>query len=128
MIELITIPDDFSIYQFSIDDHIPNQILESGFCSITKTSEEISVIANCTYSSGEIFVNSGWKGFKVEGQLDFSMIGIIHNITKPLKEAGISVFVISTYNTDYIFVKEESFAKAIEFFKATEGLRIRTVS
>jgi hypothetical protein len=69
--------------------------------------------------------DTDWQGFKVEGILDFSLIGIINEITKPLKDNKISVFVISTFNTDYIFVKKESFQKANEIFKMTENINIK---
>jgi uncharacterized protein len=53
------------------------------------------------------------------------MIGIINDLTKPLKENKISVFIISTYNTDYLFVKSDSFAKAIEIFKLTNNINVK---
>ncbi len=72
-----------------------------------------------------VIANTGWKGFKVDGILDFSLVGIINDITKPLKDSQISVFVISTFNTDYIFVKKESFDRAIEIFKSTKNIDIK---
>ena len=66
----------------------------------------------------------GWKGLKVDGILDFSLVGILHDLTKPLKENGISVFVLSTFNTDYLFVKKESFEKALDIFSSEKNIRI----
>ena len=56
----------------------------------------------------------GWKGFRICGELDFSLIGILARITKILASSGIGIFVVSTYNTDYIFVKEENYIKAMK--------------
>jgi uncharacterized protein len=127
MINLIPLTDNYTIYQLKDSQEIPPQILKSEFYSITRTEEEISIIANCEKSFNTLNSNKGWKGFKVDGVLDFSSIGIINCITKPLKENAISVFVISTFNTDYIFVKEESFQKACEVLKNTDSIGIKFV-
>ena len=58
--------------------------------------------------------DDGWRGFRIQGTLDFSLIGILAKISAILAEQRIGIFAISTYNTDYIFVKEENFAKALK--------------
>ena len=55
----------------------------------------------------------GWRGFRIEGELDFSLIGILSRISTVLAENKIGIFAVSTYNTDYILVKKENFNKAI---------------
>lgn len=125
MINLVPLTDNFIIYQVADYKDIPLEIFESGFYSVTKTEEEISVITNCQVLYEKFRYNKGWKGFRVEGILDFSLIGIINEITAPLKENKISVIVISTFNTDYIFVKEEFFKRAIEVFKSTGSIIIK---
>lgn len=57
--------------------------------------------------------DDGWRGFRVEGVLDFSLIGILSRLSTLLAEAGIGIFAVSTYNTDYIFTKKRDFAKAL---------------
>lgn len=59
----------------------------------------------------------GWRAFRIEGILDFSLIGILAEISSLLAENKIGIFAVSTYNTDYIFTKEESFQKAVEVLK-----------
>ncbi|HUX95368.1 MAG TPA: ACT domain-containing protein [Bacteroidales bacterium] len=125
MITLVPLEDKFIIYQVADYKEIPSEIFESGFYSLTKTNEEISIITNCTVSSGDIKSSKGWRGFRVEGIVDFSLIGIINEITAPLKDNKITVFVISTFNTDYIFVKEESFLKAIEIFRMSDCIKVK---
>ncbi|MGX8715729.1 MAG: ACT domain-containing protein, partial [Lachnospiraceae bacterium] len=68
--------------------------------------------------------DDGWKGFRIIGQLDFSLIGILARISKILAEAGIGIFAISTYNTDYILTKEENFEKAMKVLK-NAGYEVR---
>ena len=57
--------------------------------------------------------DDGWKGFRIQGVLDFSLIGILAKLSAVLAEQKIGIFAVSTYNTDYILVKEESFDRAI---------------
>ena len=84
------------------------------FCFIGKTDEEISLVcptANAPTDTTE--KEDGWKGFRIQGTLDFSLIGIISEISAILAKNEIGIFAVSTYNTDYIFVKSENFEKAI---------------
>ena len=60
----------------------------------------------------------GWKGFRIQGQLDFSLIGILSQISGVLADAKIGIFAVSTYNTDYILVKAENFARAADVLSA----------
>lgn len=89
--------------------------LTSEFFFIGKTSEEISLVC-CT---GDVPANAterddGWRGFKVRGVLDFSLVGILSQISSVLADAGVGIFAVSTFNTDYILVKEENFARAAQ--------------
>ena len=127
MINLIPLGDTYSIYQLTNKQEIPHEIISSGFYSITKTDDEISIVTNCNSDFEYIKSNKNWKGFKVEGILDFSLVGIINDLTKPLKENGLSVFVISTFNTDYIFVKADSFDKSIDIFNTTDNIKVINV-
>ena len=122
MINLIPLTDIFTIYQFCDNQEIPSQILDSGFCSVTWTGDEVSVITNCDVNFENFKSSGGWRGFKVKGVLDLSLVGIINEITRPLRENKISVFVVSTYNTDFIFIKNESFSKATKIFKKEENI------
>ena len=82
---------------------------------IGKTDEEISVVCQ-TGSVPSITTEreDGWRGFRIQGVLDFSLIGILSKISGILADNGIGIFAVSTYNTDYILVKEENFERALE--------------
>lgn len=123
-IELIPLTDSFSIYTMEEGQEIPPQMLSEGFFSVTSTADEISIVTNCKKEYPRLRSDKGWTGFKVAGKLDFSMVGILHAIIGPLKDFGISVFVISTFNTDYIFVKEKHFERVKEIFRSSENLGI----
>src|SRR5262245_2510996 len=79
------------------------------FYSVTRTSEELSVVCIEELAPGDATVERGWSGLVVEGQLDFSLTGILGAITEPLAEAGIPIFAVSTYDTDYVFMKTDRF-------------------
>ncbi len=119
MITLIPMDDIFTVYKLSDFRDIPSHDFNKGFLSVTVTGDEISLITNRPAQFNFLRSEGGWKGFRVAGILDFSLTGIIHDITSPLKENNIPVFVISTFDTDYLFVKAISFEKVTEIFKRT---------
>ncbi len=103
---------DFSVCKVS-DYSLVN--FESSYCFIGKTDEENSLVC----ITNDVPVNSterddGWKAFRIQGILDFSLIGILSKISTLLAENEIGIFAISTYNTDYILTKKENYDKAID--------------
>jgi len=125
MISLVILHDKFSIIQIEIDQPIPASVFDCEFYSITKTKDEVSIIVNRNIDVPYAKISDGWRGFKVEGILDLSMVGIIFSIVAPLKENGISVFVTSTYNTDYLLVKESSFDKSVEILENSGYIKLK---
>ncbi|KAF9138930.1 hypothetical protein BGX30_008564 [Mortierella sp. GBA39] len=93
--------------------------------SITKTAEEISLVISHAYPSSSTLlpndehkISPSWRCFKVAGPLDFSLVGIMANLSGALAEEKISVFVVSTYDTDYILVKEDKALEAKRVFES----------
>ena len=96
----------------------------SEFYFIGKTDEELSLVCKTEDApANTVERDDGWKCFRIEGVLGFSMIGILSKLSGILAENNIGIFAVSTYNTDYILVKEENFEKALTVLKA-EGYRI----
>lgn len=89
--------------------------LSSEFYFIGRTDEELSLVCR-TEDAPENAVarEDGWRGFRIQGVLDFSLIGILSRLCGILAEAGIGIFAVSTYNTDYILVKAGNFDRAVE--------------
>ncbi|MGN0788639.1 MAG: ACT domain-containing protein [Christensenellales bacterium] len=86
---------------------------------IGKTDEEISLV--CKTEDTPVSTSDredGWRGFRIQGTLDFSLTGVLSKLSGILAEREIGIFAISTYNTDYILVKAEGYDKAIEALKA----------
>lgn len=88
------------------------------FCFTAKTDEENSVVCQTKdVPDHTIERDDGWKGFRIEGILDFSLIGILSEISKILADNKIGIFAISTYNTDYILVKQNNYEHALKVLK-----------
>ena len=109
--ELKKFSHNFSVCK--VEDFTQVDLLQE-FCFIGKTDEELSLVCltekvpdNTTHRE------DGWKGFRIQGELDFSLIGILAKISAILAENEIGIFVVSTYNTDYVLVKDENFEQAI---------------
>lgn len=91
------------------------------FCFTGTTDEENSLVCpEALVPENTVERNDGWRGFRITGQLDFSLIGILARISKILASNGIGIFAVSTYNTDYILTKEENFEKALKVLKESE--------
>jgi hypothetical protein len=116
IMELKTFEYDLSICKV---ESISGIDTESGFYFIGQTDEELSLVCR-TEEVPEVTIerDDGWKAFRIQGVLDFSLIGILSEISTVLAENGIGIFVISTYNTDYVLVKKENFDKAIELLSS----------
>lgn len=89
--------------------------MESEYCFIGKTDEEKSLVCltDCV-PHNTVERDDGWKLFRIQGSLDFSLIGILSRISTLLADHGIGIFAISTYNTDYILTKKENYEKALD--------------
>ena len=89
--------------------------LKSEFFFVGKTDEELSLVCLTNDVPADTLErDDGWKAFRIQGTLDFSLIGILSKISSILAENKIGIFAVSTYNTDYVLVKEENFTKALE--------------
>lgn len=110
--ELKIINQDFSICKLEDLSQID---YSDKFCFISKTDEELSLVCNTNLvPKNAIECDDGWKAFRIQGVLDFSLIGILSRISTLLAENKIGIFAVSTYNTDYILTKEENFDKSIK--------------
>lgn len=95
--------------------------LSAEFFFIGRTDEELSLVCR-TEDAPENMVerDDGWRGFRIEGVLDFSLIGILSKLSTILAENQIGIFAVSTYNTDYILVKAENFDRAMDVLTSAE--------
>ncbi len=97
---------------------IPQWAMREMPYSITRTEDELSIVCPAKNIPAYAKSENGWRCLKLKGPLPFSMIGVLADISRLLFEQKISIFVISTYDTDYIMVKEEQLQKAFDALKA----------
>ena len=98
--------------------------LESDFFFIGKTDEELSLVCKTEDTpKNTVERDDGWRGFRIQGVIDFSLIGILSKLSGILAEYKIGIFAVSTYNTDYILVKEENYERALTVL-ASEGYTV----
>ncbi len=88
--------------------------LDAGLCFTGHTDEENSLVCETSRVPADtVERDDGWRAFRIVGELDFSLIGILSRIAGLLAENQIGIFAISTYNTDYVLTKAENFEKAV---------------
>lgn len=104
----------FSVVKLPPKEEIPFWAGKGEFFSITRTNEELSIVCPTSNVPDSILkdVEHDWKCIKVEGVLDFALTGILSSLANPLAENNISIFAISTFNTDYLLIKVDSIEKA----------------
>lgn len=78
---------------------------EGGFVSLTVCDDEISLVCEADKTPPDCVAEANWAALRIAGTLDFSLVGVLAGLTDILATAGVSVFAISTYNTDYLFIK-----------------------
>lgn len=106
------IQQEFSICKIKDISAVP---WEDTFCFVGKTDEELSLVCSLPYVPAETLEREdGWRAFRIQGVLDFSLVGILSKITTILAEHEIGIFAVSTYNTDYVLTKSEQYAKALK--------------
>lgn len=100
--------------------------LRRAFTFVGVTDEEVSLICPTdSVPENTLAREDGWRAFRIEGELDFSLIGILSHISSTLADAGVGLFVISTYNTDYVLVKASDLERALDVLEATDSFDIR---
>ena len=106
--------ETFTIHKFSTNVSIPEEILKSNYYSVSKTEHELSLVCSEVIKVQSLQSSKGWKCIKVKGPLDFNLTGILAGISDILAQANISIFAISTFNTDYILVRTHDLSSARE--------------
>ena len=122
-IPLIIFPNSFAICKLAPDLPIPDWAQSSQITASVRTVDELSVVCEDRFVPPDAKFEPGWRVIKVQGILDFSLVGVLASISTPLAKADISIFVISTYDTDYFLVKEIDLDKAVKVL-VSEGFLV----
>jgi hypothetical protein len=107
-----------SVCRLSADEGIPHWVPAAGFVSITRTADELSVVCVSGSVPPSVRAEHGFRILMIDGPLDFSLTGILSAVAGPLAEAGISIFAVSTYDTDYVLLKAKALTQAVAVLQA----------
>ncbi len=121
---LAVLPATLAICRLEYDSAIPAWTDSSSFLSITRTAEELSIVCDQPLVPAGVKSVAGWRAFMVAGPLDFSLTGIVASISDVLAQNKIPIFVISTFDTDYILVQGTDFDAAKEALGSTFVLKV----
>lgn len=117
--------DELAVCRLPVDAAVPNWAWSGGLVSITGTDDELSLVCAADAVPYDIDHTAGWRAFKVRGPLDFDLVGVLAGLSTALADAGVSIFAISTYDTDYVLVRAEQLDTAVV---ALEGAGYGVVS
>ncbi len=113
--EIEVLPETLSVCRLRASDRVPSWALElhEGFVSVTRTADELSIVCPEEAVPPDTTVEEGWRALKVVGPIPFETTGVLAGIAAPLAAAGISIFAIATYDTDYVLVKADQLERAL---------------
>jgi uncharacterized protein len=112
MLTLTVLPEAFAICRLSSDEAVPEWAMLGEFVSITHTSDELSIVCAEENVPSDVKADRGWRALKVAGPLDLTLTGVLASLATPLAAAQINIFAISTFDTDYLLVKEYNLDRA----------------
>jgi uncharacterized protein len=113
LLELTLLPERFAISRLAADAPVPTWATEGSFFSITRTGDELSVVCELARVPVGVQSQPGWRIFKVHGPFVLTEIGVLSALATPLAEATLSLFAISTFDTDYLLVASETLSAAV---------------
>ena len=115
---LRTLQQRFAVLRLDPESRIPDWV-QGDFLSITKTPTELSIVVEeARLPTDWTMVERGWRVLSLVGPIDFSEVGVLLDLAAPLAAAGVSIFTISTYDTDHLLVREADLGVAIEALRA----------
>jgi hypothetical protein len=117
-LSLSILPESFAIARLSPEAPVPPWAGSGALQSVTRTPEELSIVCRENAMPAGVTGRRGWRAIRVAGPLEFSLTGILASLATPLAEARISIFAISTHDTDYILVPDPKLGPAVDALTA----------
>ena len=110
---LVILPERLAVCRLPADTALPDWARPGDLLALVRTADELSIVCTERYVPPEVRAERGWRAIQVQGPLEFSMVGVLASIAVPLARVGISIFVLSTFDTDYVLVKEDALDRAV---------------
>ena len=118
MLTLFLLEEEMTVARLPTGADVPAWVLAAPFFSISRTPDELSILCPSSCVPEGLTAERGWRCLQVAGPLDFALVGVLASLLDPLQQAGVSVFALSTYDTDYLLVKQTQLAAALEALRA----------
>jgi hypothetical protein len=111
---LRVLPETLAICRLAPSEPVPAWAASGAFGSVTRTPTELSIVSAEAATPPGVAAERGWRAIAVDGPLDFGLTGVLASLAAPLAGAQISIFSVSTFDTDYILVREAALARAVD--------------
>jgi hypothetical protein len=111
---LSIMPGTFAVCRLEPNAAIPAWATRGSFFSLTRTPEEVSIVCPQEDIPADVLAEKGWRGLKVEGPMDFGFTGVLASLARPLAAAGVSIFALATYDTDYLLIQAQDLPRAVQ--------------
>jgi hypothetical protein len=105
---LTLLPDTFAVCRLPAGAELPAWATAGAFYAVIRTAAELSIVCAQTQTPAGVTCQPGWRCLQVAGPLNFALTGVLASLAQPLAEAGISIFALSTYDTDYLLIQDKS--------------------
>ena len=110
---LTVLPETLAVCRLPADAPVPAWTSGDGLVSLTRTGDELSIVCPAGRVPRGVPAEGGWRAFRVNGAIPFGVTGILAGLSSPLATAGVPIFAISTYDTDYVLVKAADLPRAV---------------
>lgn len=115
---LRTLPDLYAIVRLDPDADVPDWVGDSPFSSVTRSDSELSIVCSEEDLPDGLRAERGWCALELIGPLDFTLTGVVASLVSPLADSDVPIFVISTFETDYLLVREPDYSRAVGSLRA----------
>jgi hypothetical protein len=112
------LPDKLAVCQLAAGSPVPDWALGAGFFCVTQTAEELSIVCEESRVPHGVRIERDWIALKLEGPFPFAMTGVLASFLQPLAEAGIPIFAVATFDTDYVLMKRDKLESALTALRA----------
>jgi len=124
--ELHILPGRYAICRLEIDTRPLSRPEEgSSFWSLTAEADEMTLVCDEDSAPGAVSIERGWRGIRVAGEIPFTEVGVLAGLAAPLAASSVSIYAVSTYRTDYVFIRDPDFNRACDLLREV-GFRLRT--
>jgi hypothetical protein len=127
---LIVLPGELAVVRLPPDAHVPQWAFSpapGAFWSLSRSEDEVSLVRGADAVPDDARAERGWRALRIAGTIDFALTGVLAAVLAPLADAGISIFAVSTYDTDYVLVRDHALAAATSALQAA-GHRVEAAS